>query len=345
MPSLRIGFVTALSGPQAIVGRPMLEVAQLALRDHRPSGIAVELKICDDAADETRAGRIAESLAADESVVAVVGHKNSGPSGVAGAIYHAARLPQLTPSSTDSSLSRRGWDTFFRLCADNRRQAQVAASFAAGRLGVGRPATVHDGTAYGRPLVHSFTSELRSLGVETIAELEIEPGGRGLGAVVSALYRADPDLIYVGATEIEASQLAVALRRAGLSCRLMTAEGGPNNPFSRLAQEAAEGSIHTYAGCDCTASEVGRQLDRRLPDGLPSFGAECYDAVRLVLAALEAGARTRDEIRRAVAETDLLGVSGRIHFRPDGERDPAPVSLWVVESGRPRRVTGQTLVS
>src|SRR5262245_9324791 len=164
--SMRIGFAAALSGPQAIVGVPMARSAQLALAEQAQDAMSIELLTCDDAADDETAVRVAERLARDESVVAVIGHKNSGTSRAAGPVYDRARLAQLTPSATDSALSRYGWRGFFRLCADNERQASVAAEYAVRELGASRPATVHDGTAYGEPLAERFAARARELGIE-----------------------------------------------------------------------------------------------------------------------------------------------------------------------------------
>src|SRR3989442_213224 len=133
----------------------MLRTVEMAVADARARGIEVEVRAVDDREDESAAARAAADLVSDPSVIAVIGHKNSGPSGAAGPIYAAAGLAQVTQCSTDNALSHAGWPTFFRLCADNERQAAVAAEFAYSRL---RPATsahavaVHDGTDYGRPL-------------------------------------------------------------------------------------------------------------------------------------------------------------------------------------------------
>jgi branched-chain amino acid transport system substrate-binding protein len=319
----------------------MGEVVRLAVSELAPPRLAVELVTCDDRAEDAGAVTAAERLVADSDVVAVVGHKNSGPCSAAGSLYHGAGLTQLTQSATDSSLSRRGWRTFFRLCADNERQAAVAAEFAVRELGSVRPAIVHDGTAYGQPLGAAFAVRVGELGVEPVAHLAVRVGQEDFDEAVKLLRDAGADLVYVGATEVEGSKLTVALRRAGHRACVMTAEGGPTNPFPHLAGAAAEGSVHTYAGFDAASSEEARALAGRCAvfGGLPSYGVECHDAVRVIAAALESGARTRDEVRGAVAGIDVVGISGRIRFLPGGEREGAPVSLWRVESGRAVRLS------
>ena len=54
----------------------------------------------------------------------------------------------------------------------------------------------------------------------------------------------------------------------------------------------------------------------------------------MIASALEGGATTRQEIRDAIAATDLDGLGGRIRFDAAGDRIDAPVSLWRVAGGR-----------
>ena len=111
----RIGFAAPLTTPQSIVGVPMLRTIEMAVSDARARGLEVEVRAVDDKEDEGVATQVAAELVADPLVVAVIGHKNSGPSRAAGPVYAVAGLAQITQCSTDNALSRAGWPTFFRL--------------------------------------------------------------------------------------------------------------------------------------------------------------------------------------------------------------------------------------
>ena len=305
----------------------MLRVVEMAATD-----LDLEVVAVDDAADDATAAAVAGELAGNAAVLAVVGHKNSGPSGAAAPVYAAAGLAQLSQCATDNALTRSGWATFFRLCADNERQAAVAAGFAASQLHSRSVVAVHDRTSYGQPLVEAFARGLRSVLV-----LEMTVGQEDFSALAARIRSAKADLVYIGATEIEGSKLMIALRRAGSDAQIMTSEGGPQNPLARLAGDAAEGSIHTYAGADPTATEAAQRLIERCEreiGGAPSFAVESYESVMVIAGALAGGATTRVGVRDAVARADVEGFNGRIRFDPSGERIGAPVSLWRVSGGR-----------
>jgi branched-chain amino acid transport system substrate-binding protein len=315
----------------------MLSVVELAVADASRGAVELEVAAVDDQADEGVAATVAGQLCADPSVIAVVGHKNSGPSRAGAPVYATAGLAQLTQCSTDNSLSRSGWRTFFRLCADNERQAAVAADFARSRVEAARVVAVHDGTDYGRPLVEAFAAQVRAKGGEKALVLAMHVGQSDFNEIVAAVRAFDAELVYIGATEVEGSKLTIALRAAGVAAHVLTSEGGPHNPFPRLAGPAAEGSVHTYAGADPSSTPAARRLAERCAREFgeaPSFMVECYDAVTAVAAALAGGHCTRGEVRDAIAQTDIEGLAGRIRFDPNGDRIEAPVSLWRVESGR-----------
>jgi len=315
----------------------MMRTVQLAVADARARGLDLEVRAVDDRESEVIAANAAAELVADPSVIAVIGHKNSGPSGAAGPVYAEAGLTQITQCSTDNSLSRAGWPTFFRLCADNERQAAIAADFAYSLHRSGRAVAVHDGTDYGRPLVEAFATRLQALSGREVAVLAMRVGQEDFTDVVDAIRAAHAGVVDIGATEIESSKLMCALRAAGVSAQVISSEGGPDNPIARLAGPAGEGSIHTYAGADPMATPRSRGLVQRCRDELgetPSYVIECYDAVSVIAAGLDKGAATRAQLRDAIARTDLEGLGGRIRFDEHGDRIDAPVSLWQVVGGR-----------
>ena len=320
---------------------PMMKTVRLAVEAARRDGslpFDLELVPVDDQAEPDKARTVAEHLASDGSVLGVVGHKNSGPCRAAGPVYASAGLVQLTPSATNTGLAQHGWPTFFRLCADNDRQAHAAARFALTELQVRRVAAVHDNTGYGRPLAETFVSAVEGGGAEVALMEEVALGQREFQATVESLAATQVDLIYFGLTEIESSHLVRALRQAGVSSACFGADGGRTSPFPELAGESAEGVYETYAGADPTASPAGREFLRACEQAYgkcPIFGTEAYDAAQVLLEAIrEARVPSRDAVLENVRElSGFEGVTGPIAFAPDGNRCNAQVTIWQVRGG------------
>ena len=314
----------------------MLRTVEMAADDARERGLDIEVKAVDDLENEAAAVEVAKELVADASVIALVGHKNSGPSKAAGPVYAEAGLAQVTQCSTDNALSRSGWRTFFRMCAANERQAEVAAQFAHRRGPRARVFAVHDSTDYGKPLVEAFARTLEAIGGAPVRILAMHVGQEDFSEIVDAIRAGEADIVDLGATEIESSKLMKALHAARVRPLVISSEGGPDNPILRLAGGAGEGSVHVYAGTDPGSTPAARELVRRCHAAIgetPSYVVECYDAVSVIASALERGASTRAEVRDAIAGTDLEGIGGRVRFDKYGDRIDAPVSLWTIHGG------------
>jgi branched-chain amino acid transport system substrate-binding protein len=253
-------------------------------------------------------------------------------------------VAQVTPSSTNSDLATRGWSTFFRVCADNDRQATVAAGYALESLQVKRVAAVHDGTDYGRPLAESFVSAIEKSGRQVVLVEPIQLGQRDFGETVQRLKDAECDLIYFGLTEIESSFLTRDLRQAGVRSHLFGADGGQQSPFPQLSGDMAEGVYETYAGVDPQASPAGRAFLRAYEDrytACPIFGPEAYDAGCILIEALRrAGMLDRSAVLAEVRNLQGFdGATGPISFKFNGNREDAKVTIWRVIDGKMTRLS------
>jgi len=175
------------------------------------------------------------------------------------------------------------------------------------------------------------------LGGQPVRVLAMRVGQEDFSEIVEEIRAGGAEVVGLGATEIESSKLMKAIHAGRLHPLVISSEGGPDNPIVRLAGEAGEGSVHLYAGSDPGSTPAALQLVKRCREAFgetPSYVVECYDAVNVIAAALQAGAANRAELRDAIAATDLEGVAGRIRFDPNGDRIDAPVSLWTIRGGK-----------
>ena len=337
----RIGFAAPLTGDQAIVGVPMRQCAELAVEEinaRESAPFRWKLVAEDDRADPRVAVDVARRFVDDPAVIGVVGHKNSGPSEAAAPIYAEAGLAQMTPSSTNPALSRKGYRTFFRLCAHDTRQGEEAARFAVRSLKVATVIVIHDGTSYGKPLAEVTRDTFLAEGANVVLFKGIVPGERRYPETVACIRDLRPELVYFALTEIESSILARELRAANVDAALFGTDGSRQSQFLPLAGEAAEGAYQTYAGVDPesapTAQNFVESFNARYGPA-PVYGAEVYDATRVLIDAAERADRLdRSHVLGEVAGGRFEGVTGTIRFDASGERRDAAVSVWQVREGQ-----------
>src|SRR3989338_7704671 len=148
---VKIGCVGPITGDQASLGLDQLHALRIAVDEANAKGEIIpgyrlEIVSLDDQHNPSQAVAMAKRLAADPDVLAVVGHVNSSCSLSAAPIYQNARMAQISPSSSNPEISRKGFDTFFRTCATDDIQAPRAAYFAFRALKVKKVFVIDDKT-------------------------------------------------------------------------------------------------------------------------------------------------------------------------------------------------------
>src|SRR6056297_2074292 len=130
MLKVKIAFAAPITGDQSVVAIPMLRVIELAAEKQKLPDIEIDVAAFDDSAEAKKAVEAAKKIAADKEIIAIIGNKNSATLEAAGAVYEKNNLSFITTSATNYGLSQNGWKGFFRLCANDKLQAQVAAKYA-----------------------------------------------------------------------------------------------------------------------------------------------------------------------------------------------------------------------
>ncbi|MCI5133201.1 MAG: branched-chain amino acid ABC transporter substrate-binding protein, partial [Candidatus Electrothrix sp. EH2] len=154
--TIKIGVAGALSGDLASYGLPTARAAELVAEDLNAhggiNGAKVELLVEDDACKPEIATNTATKLVS-EGAVAVIGHICSSATKAALPIYNEANMIVISPSATDSELTKSGdYPTFYRTIAPNDAQAGAIVNFTVDNLKAQKVAIIHDKGDYGKGL-------------------------------------------------------------------------------------------------------------------------------------------------------------------------------------------------
>ena len=107
-----IGFVGPLTGASAQDGQDALEGAQLYVEQVNAAGgidgIPLTLNVQDDKGDPKEAAIVANMLAQDESVLAIVGHYNSSCTLAGAPIYNEAGVAAIAYGSSSPAVTEAG---------------------------------------------------------------------------------------------------------------------------------------------------------------------------------------------------------------------------------------------
>lgn len=340
---VRVGLVVPTAGEAGPVAQSMTQAAEMAVTEWSP-GLKrrIELRVKEDAFDPRQAGATAEELVT-EGVWGVIGHFYSSSSLQASVVYHAAGVPQVTPTATHPRLTAQGFENVFRVCGRDDAQGAVAAEFALSRMKARRVAVVHDRTEYGRGLVETFRRELarRAVG-RVVAEESLAQADRDFTVQIARVKEARPDALYFGGVFREAGYLVRQLRQAGVRAAFISGDAVVDPEFIRLAgEEAAAGAYLTFAP-DPRLAESARPVIQRYESRYGALGPyvlDTYDAVGVLLHAIQTAQPadgSKDELGkvvRGIRARPYRGTLGIMRWDTNGDRIPPPYAVYVTKRG------------
>ena len=344
-PVVKIGFVAPLTGDQAPHGQDMLNGARLAIERSGTFGSVLpghrlELEAVDDQRNPTQAVAAAKKLVADPTVVAVIGHLNSSCTMPASAIYHQARLLQITPVSSNPQISRQGFETFYRTCATDDLQGPAAALFATHELHANRVFILDDMTTYGRGLANEFEKKLKLLNIVVLGHEGITQGDKDFTSLLTKIKSLNPDLVYFAGMFPEGALLIKQRAEVGLQGLFMGGDGLFDPVLIDLATPtAAEGVYLTTIGSDIHRVSTAREFVRayELQFGpIGAYSAYAYEATSIAIWAIhQAGVKDRAAVLAAMKTlTDYPGLFGPHNFDERGDSLIRDIGIFTVRDGR-----------
>ena len=331
-----VGGILRLSGPKPWTGQVARNAFQLALlaRDGRLLGREIEFVVEDSACSEEAAREAALRIAANPSIVGIIGTNCSLAAKGALPIISEAGLLMISPSNTSPFLTNADPDAgglyqpgYFRAAHNDLFQGALSAQFAVTMLDANSLATIDDGDPYTKGLASAMADTFESLNGEVVFRGEISRGATDMSGVLGAIAESAADIVFfpVGAAEAQ----FIAAQRAntpGLEdIIMMTADAAFSAYFAQIAGEAAIGVFVAGPHISGEAYEAylrtwRGEIDEAGPTG--GFHAHGYDAANLLLDAVEAVATERDDgtlvigrqaLREALAAVEnYAGLTGSL---------------------------------
>lgn len=239
---IKIGVAGPFSGPNATYGAQYWKGATQAAEDINATGGINGEKIVlvqgDDACEPKQAVSVANRLADQDKVMAVVGHFCSSSTMPASEVYDEAGILTITPGSTNPQITERGMNGMFRMCGRDDQQGSIAANYILDTLKAKKVAVIHDKDTYGQGLADATKAALQKRGVKEVMYEGLSRGEKDFNALVTKMSSLNPDVVYFGGCHPEAGPLVRQMREQGMKAKffsgdcivteeMVTAAGGP----------------------------------------------------------------------------------------------------------------------
>jgi branched-chain amino acid transport system substrate-binding protein len=345
---VRIGHVGPVSGAQAHYGKDNENGARMAIEDLNAKGVTIggkkvklELVAEDDAADPKQGTAAAQKLC-DAKVAGVVGHLNSGTTIPASAVYNQCGIPHITPSATNPKLTTQGFNTTFRLLANDNALGAGLALHAANNLHLKKIAIIDDRTAYGQGVAEVFTATAKSKGIEIVDQQYTTDKATDFMAILTAIKSKNPDGVFYGGMDPQAGPMLRQMEQLGLSnVKYFGGDGICTDKLIELSGGAKTlGNVVCAEGGASLAKMPGgnawkARYDAKYPKQFQVYSPYVYDAVHvLVQAMVEAGSIDPKVYLPKLAAINYKGVTANIAFEKDGELKNPAMTLYMYKDGK-----------
>jgi len=301
-------------------------------------------------------------LAADPSIVAVIGTSCSSAARVAIPLLSQAGFVIISASNTAPDLTREGDPNqhpgYLRTAHNDEVQGAAAAKFAFEKMGVKKAATIHDGSLYAESLQAVFAKTFKEMGGEITTQEAVDPNGTDFKSVLTSIAAGAPEFIYMPIF-VKAGSLIInqAKQVPGLeSVSLMGADGMFSPDVVEGAGDAVEGAF--VSSPDLAAFSADYQTTflpkykelAGVDDPVSIFHAHAFDAANMVFAAIEKVAIQdedgtlhipRQALRDAMYATkDFKGLTGNLTCTPTGDCADPKIAVYEYHAGQypPERI-------
>ena len=200
---LHIAFWGVLSGADASLGQDALTGVQIAVDDKGGKLLGRDIRLTQEDGGCTPEGgaTAAQKLAADKTIVALVGSSCSDETVGGIKTLTEAGLTTISPSNTRPALTFPDRDAtyagYLRTAHSDSFQGKAVAEFVFNQLKLTKAATVHDGSAYAEALQQVFADEFKKLGGTITVQEAVSKGQTDMKPVLTKIAATSPEVLYL----------------------------------------------------------------------------------------------------------------------------------------------------
>jgi branched-chain amino acid transport system substrate-binding protein len=334
---IHLAYMLTVTGATATLGEDSLGGIEIALSERTEiEGHAVTLTGEDSGCSPEGGQTAATKVAADPTVVAIVGTNCSGAAFAALPTVSEAGMLMCSSSNTNPGLTDPdgGWEPgYYRTAHNDRFQGRVAAEFAYNELGARTASTIHDGSPYADALQQVFADTFQELGGSVTFQGAVNVGDTDMRTILTSVAADAPDVLYFPIFEPEGPFIvAQSSEIAGLEDTILF--GADGLLADTFPENSGENVVGMYlSGPYVTGDDYQAFLDKWTEQigGVPpsGFHAFAYDCTNMILDAIESVAQVgsdgtmligRQALREAMTATSgFAGLTGTLTCNEYGD--------------------------
>ena len=347
--TLKIASISPLSGGQSDLGTQIKNGAQLAVNEYaaqfKKLGFDLSLTGYDDQADPATGTAAARKIAADNSILAVVGTLNSGVAIPASAALAPSHVAMVSPANTANQVTDRGLKNMNRIVARDDAQGPAGANFMISKLKAKSVYLLNDKTAYGEGLAAEVKKALQAKNIKISGDEGTEEKS-DFSAIIQKIKLTKPDAVYFGGIYNQVGVFVKQLREQGVTIPVVGGDGLDSEQMVTIGGKGSDNVYYTTVAAPAdalpAAKKVADNYKKTFGKDIQGFGIFGYDAAKVtlqgVLAAIKANGNklpTREQVETAMRSVRATGLlSGTVQFNSMGDRKAAKMYIMNISGGK-----------
>ncbi len=345
---LKLGGIGPLTGNNAQYGQAVKNAAELAIKEINAAGgvngYELKLNYQDDESDAEKAMNAYNTLK-DWGMQILLGTVTSTPCEAVVDLSHEDNMFQLTPSG--SSVDAIKYDNAFRVCFNDPNQGIGAADYIA-QSGIAKKiaAIYNSQSTYSSGIYEKFASEAKIKNLEIVcAEAFTDDSATDFSVQIQKVKESGAELLFLPIYYKEAALILKQANTAGLDVIYFGCDG-LDGIIPQLGGEAAlaEGVMlltpFVANATDEATQKFVADYKAAYTEEPNQFAADAYDGVYAIKAALEKANITEasiepaalcDQLKTAMTEIEVNGLTGKMTWSADGEPTKTPKAMKIVD--------------
>jgi branched-chain amino acid transport system substrate-binding protein len=315
---VKIALVDAQSGQLSSLGAWELKGARLAVDEWNAAGgingRQIQLDVFDDQGDPTIGTNLARKIDS-EGYLAMLGTAESAVTIAMAPTLKQAEIPNIA-SGQSPGMVAVGSEFLFLNGPTSTTYDETLAKHLVDQEGLKSIAMITNNGSYGKGEHDAFAKALQTRGVTAVADQVVTTDQKDFSAVLTGIRQKNPQVIFLGAEEVESGLIVKQARDLGITVPFAGAAPQGTPVFIDTAgAKNAEGTIVSSPYLSNDTSEASKKFAAaylaKFNEEAELHGAKAYDGAQILLTALKtsnvAGGKELADAIRATKRQGLLG--------------------------------------
>jgi branched-chain amino acid transport system substrate-binding protein len=323
---IKIAIADAQSGQLSSLGAWELKGAKLAIEEWNKNGGVngrkIEMSVFDSQGDPTVGTNVARKIAS-ENFVAMLGTAESAVTIAMAPILRQEEIPNITSGQSPGLVAVKSPFLFLN-GPTSLTYDETLAKYIVDDKGIKTIAMITNNGSFGKGEHDAFTKALASRGVKPVADQVVTTDQKDFSAALTTIRQAKPQLIFLGAEEVESGLIVKQARELGITAQFAGAAPQGTPVFLDTAGAAnVEGTIVSSPYLSNDISEASRKFAAAYKaaygEDAELHGAKAYDGAQILLTALKnSNGATGKALADAIRATKWQGLLGEFAYDETG---------------------------